>query len=127
MVDPIVRHMLEQTVDSPVKLQLLLMFCEHPRTEGTARQIAGRIFRDMWSTHEALNALAEVGLLSTTVIGGETIYHYQPLPRYHEPIARLMRQYNEPLVRDEIQRMVRDAAHNAAYFSNSRPLLELSI
>ncbi|GAB4188481.1 MAG: hypothetical protein OHK0022_00390 [Roseiflexaceae bacterium] len=128
MVDPTVRHLLEQTIDSPLKLQLLLMFLDHPNTEGSARQIAGRIFRDMWSTREALEALAEQGILTAAAaVGGEAQYGYQPLPRYHEPIARLLRLYNEPLERDHIQRIVRDTARNTAMMSQpSRMMLELS-
>lgn len=128
MVDPTVRHLLEQTIDSPLKLQLLLMFLDHPNTEGTARQIAGRIFRDMWSTREALEALAEDGILVTaTAVGGDVQYRYHPLPRFHEPIVRLSRLYNEPLERDHIQRMVRDAARNTAILAQpSRTMPELS-
>ncbi|HEU4325681.1 MAG TPA: hypothetical protein VFS21_21250 [Roseiflexaceae bacterium] len=128
MVDPTVRHLLEQTIDSPLKLQLLLMFLDHPNTEGSARQIAGRIFRDMWSTREALEALAEDGILAAAVaVGGEAEYRYLPLPRYHEPIARLSRLYNEPLERDHIQRIVRDTARNTAMTTQpSRTMLELS-
>src|SRR5690349_12989849 len=101
MIDPIVHRLLEQTIDSPIKLQLLLIYYENPRFEGSASQIAEWLYRDIWSTREALGELAEDGLLS--IVGaGEPIYRYQPRPEYREPIFRLVQSYNEPLERDQI-------------------------
>jgi hypothetical protein len=114
MIDPTIQRLLEQTIDSPIKLQLLLLYYENPRLEGTAFQIAERIYRDIWSTREALRELAEDGLLSV-VAGAEPVYHYRPRAEYSEPIFRLVQSYNEPLERDQLQRALREIASYAPY------------
>ena len=113
MIDPTVQHLLEQAIDSPIKLQLLLLYYENPRLEGTAFQIAERTYRDIWSTGEALHELAEDGILS--VAGGESVYRYRPRPECKEPIFRLVQCYNEPLERDQLQRAIREIARYAPY------------
>ncbi len=115
MIDPTVRRLLEQTIDSPIKLQLLLMYYENPRMEGTARQVAQRIYRDIWSTHEALCELAEDGVLTTTGRDGDPIYRYRPRSELVEPIFRLVQSYDEPLERDQVQQILREVASYAPY------------
>ena len=114
MIDPMVHRLLEQAIDSPIKLQLFLLYYENPRFEGTASQIADRIYRDIWSTREALRELAEDGLLIASS-GGEPVYRYRPRAEYREPILRLVHSYNEPLERDHVQRAVREIASYASY------------
>ena len=115
MVDNAIQRLLEQAIDSPIKLQLCLMFYENRRMEGTAVQFADRVYRDIWSTREALRELAEDGILSVTSLAGEPIYRYRPRPEYTEPIFRLAQSYNEPLERDSIQRALREVASYAPY------------
>jgi hypothetical protein len=114
MIDPMVHRLLEQVIDSPIKLQLFLLYYENPCFEGTASQIANRIYRDIWSTREALRELAEDGLLLASS-GSEPVYRYRPRPEYRESILRLVQTYNEPLERDHIQRAVREIASYARY------------
>jgi hypothetical protein len=120
MIDSTVQRLLEQAIDSPIKLQLLLMFYENPRMEGTASQIAERIYRDIWSTREALRELAEDGILNTANVVGEVVYRYRPRADCVEPIFRLAQSYNEPLERDQLQRMLREVASYAPYRRASR-------
>jgi hypothetical protein len=115
MVDSAIQRLLEQAIDSPIKLQLCLLFYENRRMEGTASEFANRIYRDIWSTREALRELAEDGILSMTAIAGEPIYRYRPRSEYVEAIFRLAQSYNEPIERDTIQRMLREIASYARY------------
>ena len=114
MIDPMIQRLLEQTIDSPIKLQLLLMYHDNPRMEGSASQIAQRAYRDIWSTHEALRELAEDGVLNVAG-AGEPVYRYRPRSEHVEPIFRLVQSYNEPLERDQIQRILREVASYAPY------------
>jgi hypothetical protein len=114
MIDPTIQRLLEQAVDSPIKLQLLLLYYENARLEGTASQITQRIYRDIWSTTEALCELAEDGLLWVDG-AGEPVHRYRPRPEYREPIFRLVQSYNEPLERDQLQRTLREIASYAPY------------
>ncbi|MFO7167279.1 MAG: hypothetical protein DIU80_004550 [Chloroflexota bacterium] len=115
MIDPTIRCLLEQAVDSPIKLQLLLLFHENPSLEATSTQIAQRIFRDIWSTREALRELAEDGILVATPGRDEPTYRYRPAPDLIEPIQRLIQSYNEPLERDSLHRALRQIAGDAPY------------
>lgn len=116
MIDLQIQRLLEQTIDSPIKLQFLLMYYENPRLEGSASQIANRAYRDIWSTREALRELAEDGILSSAIgTTGEIVYRYRPRPEFVEPIFRLVQSYNEPLERDQLHRMIREVASYAPY------------
>ena len=115
MIDAMIHRLLEQVVDSPIKLQLLLMYYENPRMEGTSFQIAERIYRDIWSTREALRELAEDGILTAVNLGSEPVYRYRPRTDYIEPIFRLVQSYNEPFERDHMQRLLREVATYAPY------------
>jgi hypothetical protein len=114
MIDPSVHRLLEQAIDTPIKLQLLLLFYENPRFEGSGSQIAERIYRDIWSTRDALSEMTEDGLLFAAGLG-EPVYRYWPRPEYREPIFRLAQTYNEPLERDQLQGTLREIASYTAY------------
>jgi hypothetical protein len=116
MVDPMVQQLLEQAIDTPVKLHLLLIFHENPRTEATAQAIANRVCRDIWSVTEALHELAEDGVMIVAATAhGEPVYRYAPLVALHEPIRRLLSGYDDPLERDKLQRSIRDLSAYASY------------
>lgn len=115
MIDSKVHRLLEQAIDTPIKLQLLLMFYENPRMEGTARKIAERIYRDIWSTDEALRELAEDGIFAASNSTNDPVYRYRPRADFIEPIFRLVQSYNEPMERDDLQRALREIAVYAPY------------
>jgi hypothetical protein len=114
MIDPSVQRLLEQAIDSHIKLQLLLLYYEDPRFEGTATQVAGRTYKDIWSTREALRELAEDGLLCASATT-DPVYNYRPRPEYRDSICRLVQCYNEPLEREQLQRVLREVARNAPF------------
>lgn len=116
MVDPMVQRLLEQAIDTPVKLHLLLLFHENPRLEATARVIADRVCRDIWSVSQALHELADDGIMMrAAIVSGEPLYRYVPSTEHVEPIRRLICGYDDPLERDKLQRKIRDLAAYAPY------------
>jgi hypothetical protein len=116
MVDPMVQQLLEQAIDSPVKLHLLLMFYENPRLEATPRAVADRVCRDIWSVTQALFELADDGImLRAATANGDPVYRYAPSPQHVDAIARLISGYDDPLERDQLQRSIRDVAAYAPY------------
>ena len=116
MVDPVVQQLLEQAIDSPVKLHLLLIFYENPRMEATPRAIADRVCRDMWGVAQALHELAEDGImLRAATANGDPVYRYAPMTELVESISRLISGYDDPLERDMLQRAIRDLATYAPY------------
>lgn len=116
MIDPMVQQLLEHAIDSPVKLHLLLVFYENPRLEATPRAIADRICRDIWSVAEALQELAEDGVMvHAATANGDPLYRYGPAVDHLEAIERLINGYNDPLERDLLHRSLRDVAAYAPY------------
>ncbi len=115
MVDSTIQRLLEMAIDSPIKLQLCLLFDENQRMKGSAGELANRIYRDIWSTREALRELADDGVLCMSDIAGEPIYTYRPRAEYVDAIFRLAQSYNEPIERDAIQRALREVASYARY------------
>jgi hypothetical protein len=115
MVDSSIQQLLEKAIDSPIKLHLCLLFDENPRMEGSAAELANRIYRDIWSTRQALRELAEDGVLCVSSLVGEPIYRYRPRAEYVDAIFRLTQSYNEPIERDAIQRALREVASYAPY------------
>ena len=114
MIDSAIQRLLEQAIDSSIKLHMLLMYYENPRFEGTASQIAERLYRDIWSTREALSELAQDGILCA-VGSSDPRYCYRPISELRESIFRLVQSYNEPLERDQLQRALREVASYAPY------------
>ncbi|MCS6841914.1 MAG: hypothetical protein NZ699_10575 [Roseiflexus sp.] len=115
MIDQSVRLLLEGVIDTPLKLQLVLMFAEHQHLRATAAQVADRIYRDIWSTREALRELAESGVLCETNTPDGPVYSFCPSRDLAESIQRLIQCYNEPLERDLIHRTLREIAGDAPY------------
>ena len=121
MVDSAIQRLLEKAIDSPIKLQLCLLFDENQRMAGSAIELANRIYRDIWSTREALRELAEDGVLCVSGIASEPIYTYRPRAEYIDAIFRLAQSYNEPIERDAIQRALREVASYAKYRRSAPP------
>lgn len=115
MIDQTILRLLEQVIDTPVKLQLLLLFHENAQLEATPTQVAARTYRDIWSTREALRELAEDGVLHAIAGRDEPSYRYRPAGDSLEAIITLVRSYNEPLERDVLLRALRQIAHDAPY------------
>lgn len=115
MVDSTIQRLLEKAIDSPIKLQLCLLFDENKRLGGSAAEMANRIYRDIWSTREALRELAEDGVLGVGDSTVEPIYIYRPRAEYIDAIFRLAQSYNEPMERDAVQRALREVASYAKY------------
>jgi hypothetical protein len=111
-IDPLIQRLLVHAINSPIKLHLVLLFHENPRLEGTARQITQRIFRDIWSTGEALRELAQDGILGVSGDAGEPIFSYRPHTDYRAPIARLVERFDDPFARDQIHTRLHELARN---------------
>ena len=47
MIDPTLHELIEQTINSPIKLQLVLLFHENPMLELDVKQASNRIYRSL--------------------------------------------------------------------------------
>ena len=107
-IDPLIQHLLTQTINSPIKLHLLLLFHENPQIVGSAHQIIQRIFYDIWSTQDALRELADEGILGVSDRAGELVYSYQPRTEHRLAITRLVERFDDPFARDQIHGLLRE-------------------
>ncbi len=114
MIDPTLHELIEQTINSPIKLQLVLLFHENPMLELDVKQASNRIYRDIWSTGDALRELQEDGILAFSTVD-PVCYCYAPLPHLTERIGQLALGFDEPIERDYLQRAVREVADEAHY------------
>jgi len=111
MADLLVQRLLEQAVDSRTKLQIVLLFHENPRFEATSTILSNRLCRDIWSIRQALQELAEDGILAISrVVGGEEAYSFSPLPEYIVPLRQLVANYDDPVEREDLFRSIRELA-----------------
>jgi len=118
VIAPLIQRLLALAINSPIKLHLVLLFHENPRLKGSARQISQRIYRDIWSTQEALGELAGDGILGIVGGSGGPIYSYDPRSEHRAAIARLVERYDDPFARDQIHDLLRESASEAAYRRN---------
>ncbi|MCS7290236.1 MAG: hypothetical protein NZ699_13990 [Roseiflexus sp.] len=61
-------------IDSLLKLRLVLLFAEYPWLRMSAANAQQRLRENPWAVAEALDELANVGLLSKTECCGETVF-----------------------------------------------------
>ncbi len=111
MIDMHVQQLLKHAVDTPIKLHLLLIFHEHAIAETTSAHMSERACRDIWSVKQALDELAEDGILQILRTNGDQPhYRYHPSPDYLRAIHVLIDQYYDPLERNELHRSLRELA-----------------
>ena len=114
-IEPLIQRLLAQAINSPIKLHLVLLFHDNPHLEGCARQINQRIYRDIWSTQEALRELADDGILRVSGGTDEPVYSYRPRTEHRVPITRLVERFNDPFARDEIHARLRELTTDRLY------------
>ncbi len=127
MIKPNVQSLIEQAIDSPTKLHLLLIFHENPRMEATATGIAERSCRDIWSVSQALQEMTEDGILRVHHGSAKPRYSYMPLAEYHESIEQLVRGYDDPIERDALHQSIRDLAGFASIRRTSPWELQVAV
>jgi hypothetical protein len=115
MIDSSIRQLLEEAINSPIKLQLLLLFYENQRLQLDPQQAANRTYRDIWSTREALHELHQDGILALAETIDGPCYDYRPQQEQIDRIAQLVQCFNEPIERDSIHHALREIASNAGY------------
>ncbi len=111
MLDSTLRRLLEEVVNSSTKLAIVVLYAGQRRLVAAPADISQRVCRDIWSVQEALQELADDGILMRI----DGCYHYAPAPKWHDGLARLMTTYDEPLRRQEIMRIVGDLDRYAPY------------
>lgn len=111
MINVNVQTLIEECINSRTKLQLLLLFYEHPHMQASPRAIAQRCCRDKWSVSTALNEFADEGILvKGRSVGGEDIFYYAPSVDYCETIPKLVLCYDDPIKREEVFKIISEVS-----------------
>jgi hypothetical protein len=96
-------------VDSPLKLQLLLLFYRHPHLCGEAGCLNQWLHESPWAIEEALDALARVGLLDRVERHGRVLFCSRQNRTLSPCMDALALCYDDPLRRDQVYTLVREA------------------
>ena len=96
-------------IDSPLKLQLFLLFYRHPGLCREVRCVIEWLHESPWAIEESLEALATSGLITRSEKQGRAIYCLDVNTALWPRLNRLVNCYDDPLQRDEVYALVRQA------------------
>jgi len=111
MLDPQITHLLETAINTSCKLAIVLTFMENGSWCATPSEIAARVCRDIWSVEEALQELAEDGIL----FARDRRYCYASGTDIRTRLRALQEIYAHPLERNELNSLVRELERYAPY------------
>jgi hypothetical protein len=94
-------------IDSPTKLRVTLLFCQHLQLRASAAHIGQRLPGNPWALEEALDALAEAGVLERTKGPGHWEYALSAHQETRAHLMKLASSFDDPHRREEIYAMVR--------------------
>ena len=104
-------------LDSRLKLHLLLHYWMHPALSITAAALSERLRENPWAVAEALNELADAGLLARRATGCGTAFQLGVLHEHYMALHLLVETFNDPLLRDLIYTGVHNAQRERQYTS----------
>jgi hypothetical protein len=111
MLETGIRRLLEEAVNTSCKLTIVMAYAQRPNLSTTPMQMSQRLYQDIWSVEEAMQELAEDGILTRT----EGVYRVCPSSSRREALTRLIAVYDEPLRRQEIVQLVSELDSYAPY------------
>ena len=111
MLDHSLRPLLDEAVNTSLKLAIVLLFADQDRLSATPKEVSKRVCRDIWSVEAALRELADDDIL----LSCDGRYLYAPAPQWHAGLAALLSVYDDPLLRLEIMRVVGELDRYAPY------------
>jgi hypothetical protein len=105
-------------IDAPLKLQLLLLFYRHPRYCGDSWSLSEWLREGPWAVKESLEALFEAGFLGSVESSGRTSYRLEPSLEYWDTLEQLVVIYEDPLRRDQIYELLRQADRERQFLAS---------
>jgi hypothetical protein len=96
-------------LDSITKLRVLLVFSRHPRLCASVAGLGQRLPGNHWALEEALDALAEAGVVERRRNGSHWEYALAAQDEIRQLVMQLAARFDDPHGREEIYTSVREA------------------
>lgn len=104
-------------LDSRLKLHLLLHYWMHPAVSLSAAAVSERLRENPWAVADALNELADAGLLARRASDDGVAFQLGVRHEYRLALHLLVETFNDPLLRDVIYTGVHNAYRERQYTS----------
>lgn len=102
-------------IDSLLKLRLVVLFAEYPWLRMSVSTAQQRLRESPWAIADALDELADVGLLSKAECCGQPTYRLTTASNQRVNLERLARSFDDPQRRDELYDLVRAASEERCF------------
>jgi hypothetical protein len=96
-------------LDSIMKLRVVLVFSRHPMLRAGVAGLGQRLPGNHWALEEALDALAEAGIVERRRVGAQWEYALASQDEVRRQVRQLAARFDDPHGREEIYRSVREA------------------
>jgi hypothetical protein len=96
-------------LDSIMKLRVVLVFSRHPMLRAGVAGLGQRLPGNHWALEEALDALAEAGIVERRCVGAQWEYALASQDEVRRQVRQLAARFDDPHGREEIYRSVREA------------------
>ncbi len=100
-----------------LKLLLLLLYWMHPAVSLSATAVSERLRENPWAVADALNELADAGLLARRASDDGVAFQLGVRHEYRLALHLLVETFNDPLLRDVIYTGVHNAYRERQYTS----------
>jgi hypothetical protein len=113
MMTPGLWAILDELAVTTTHLHVVQLLQSRPQLQASAGQIAELLCRDIWSVAAALDDLC--GLRVCERAGSDAaavLYRYAPSEERQHQILQLLRAFEDPLLRDQLQRRIRSDRHS---------------
>jgi hypothetical protein len=108
------------SIDSRIKLTIILFFCRHRALCESLVRLIDWLKESPWVLEEALDTLADSGLLLRRESPGGRRYVLNTNPAQLHLLEQLTEHYNDPLRRDELYQRVRSVEEQQRYQAQLR-------
>lgn len=103
-------------LNSRLKLHLLLHYLAHSRLCISAAALSERLRENPWDVAEALNEMAEMGLLVRCNNDGPARYTLTEEQEHSYLLQQLVEAFNDPLAREHLYARVRDIHRDRQFY-----------
>ena len=111
MLTPGLWAIVDELTPTAAHLHIVQLLQTRPQLRTSAGALAELLCRDVWSVGAALDELCSLHICARST-DGDGPYHYvfAPSAARQQPLQHLLRAFEDPLLRDQLQRRISTAA-----------------